>query len=160
MDRAVDKGFFRIKRSKAILILLAAGGLAVVVSALAFERGPYICTNGCGVASPVPDALTLQFIKDSRAPVDYVPLFAWASGTTYQICNGSHCTVYHENFESNWIGEGRVQREGVPPSSGGGLGSGSGNPGGGGQGGGNGGGGGGDGGGGGTVVVGPPTQEN
>lgn len=101
MDRAADKRFFRIKRRNAILILLAAGSLAVVFSALAFELGPFICTNGCSVASPVPDALTLQFIKDSRAPIDYVPYFAWASGTTYQICNASYCTIYHENFSAN-----------------------------------------------------------
>jgi len=87
-------------------------------------------------------------LKDSRAPIDYVPLFAWATGTTYMICNGTHCTVYHENFESNWVGGERIQREG----SGGGIG---------GIGGGGGGGGGGSGGG--TVIVGgvqPIPDEN
>ncbi|WP_155760648.1 hypothetical protein [Stenotrophomonas maltophilia] len=65
--------------------------------------------------SPVPDTKTLETIKDSRAPIDYVPYFAWATGTTYKICNATHCTVYHENFSANWIGEGRLPREGILP---------------------------------------------
>lgn len=123
MDRAVDRRFFRVSRRKAITVLLLAAGLALAVSTLAFERGPYICDNGCNVASPVPDALTVEYIKDSRAPIDYVPLFAWATGTTYQVCNASHCTTYHENFEGNWVGEGRQAREGglpIPIDEGGG----------------------------------------
>ncbi len=114
MTLAVDRKFFRIPRRKAILILVATAALALAASTLAFERGPYFC-NDCHVASPVPDARTLEVIKDSRAPIDYVPLFAWATGTTYQICNATHCTVYHENFESNWVGEGQTPREGVMP---------------------------------------------
>lgn len=139
MDRAVDKSYFRISRRKAITVLVVAAGLALAVSTLAFERGPFICDNGCNVASPVPDALTLQYIKDSRAPIDYVPMFAWATGTTYQICNASHCTTYHENFEANWVGEGRIPREGGLPIpidegvGGGGHGGGGGLPGGGGD---------------------------
>jgi uncharacterized membrane protein YgcG len=129
MTLAVDRSRFRIPQRKAILILAVAAGLAFAVSTLAFERGPYFCTD-CAVASPVPDAKTLEVLKNSRAPVDYVPLFAWATGTTYQICNSTHCTVYHENFESNWVGEGQTPREGVLPQpideGGGGVGSGSG----------------------------------
>jgi uncharacterized membrane protein YgcG len=114
MTRAVDRKFFRIPRRKAILILVVTAALALAASTFAFERGPYFCSD-CHVASPVPDARTLEVIKDSRAPIDYVPLFAWATGTTYQICNSTHCTVYHENFEGNWVGEGQVAREGVLP---------------------------------------------
>ncbi len=114
MIRAAGNSAFRIPRRKALLILLVGAGLALAASTLAFERGPYFCTT-CHVASPVPDAETLQTLKDSRAPVDYVPLFAWATGTTYQICNSTHCTVYHENFEGNWVGEGQTVREGVLP---------------------------------------------
>lgn len=114
MIRAADRKFFRIPRRKAILILLVTAAFALAASTFAFERGPFFC-NDCHVASPVPDARTLEVIKDSRAPIDYVPLFAWATGTTYQICNATHCTVYHENFESNWVGEGQTPREGVMP---------------------------------------------
>lgn len=114
MIRAAAKSAFRIPRRKALLILLVCAGLALAASTLAFERGPYFCST-CHVASPVPDAETLQTLKASRAPIDYVPLFAWATGTTYQICNSTHCTVYHENFEGNWVGEGQTAREGVLP---------------------------------------------
>lgn len=130
MNRAVNRTHFRISRRKAILILVVAGAITFAASTLAFERGPYFCTD-CHVASPVPDARTLEVLKDSRAPVDYVPFFAWATGTTYQICNATHCTVYHENFESNWVGEGQTPREGVLPQpidegGGGGMGGGGG----------------------------------
>ena len=144
MRHAVDKAAFRISRRKALLILAMTVGLAFAASTLAFERGPYFCSD-CHVASPVPDARTLEVLKDSRAPIDYLPLFAWASGTTYQICNSTHCTVYHENFESNWVGEGQTRREGVLPDpidegggggAGGGIGDGGGTGGGGGSGGG------------------------
>ncbi|WP_159093969.1 hypothetical protein [Stenotrophomonas sp. ZAC14D2_NAIMI4_6] len=114
MMHAVARKPFAMSRRKAILILILAAGLIFGVSTFAFERGPYFCTD-CAVASPVPDARTLEVLKDSRAPVDYVPLFAWATGTIYQICNPTHCTVYHENFESNWVGEGQTPREGVLP---------------------------------------------
>lgn len=127
MTRAAGRTGLRISQRNAILILLIAAGLAVAASTLAFERGPYFCTD-CRVESPVPDGKTLEIIKDSRAPIDYVPLFAWATGTTYQICNPTHCTVYHENSESNWVGEGQTPREGALPvpideGSGGGDGS-------------------------------------
>lgn len=114
MIRAADRSSFRIPRRKAVFILVFAGGLALAASTLAFERGPYLCTD-CAVASPVPDARTLETLKRSRAPIDYVPLFAWATGTTYQICNPTHCTVYHENFEGNWVGEGQTVRQGELP---------------------------------------------
>jgi uncharacterized membrane protein YgcG len=114
MIRAADRSSFRIHRRKAVFILVVAGGLALAASTLAFERGPYLCTD-CAVASPVPDARTLETLKRSRAPIDYVPLFAWATGTTYQICNPTHCTVYHENFEGNWVGEGQTVRQGELP---------------------------------------------
>lgn len=119
MNRAVNNRRLRVSRKKAVIIVILATGIAVAASTLAFERGPYFCES-CSVASPVPDASTLELIKDSRAPVDYVPLFAWASGTTYQICNSTHCTTYHENFEGNWVGEGRITREGDPGGGGGG----------------------------------------
>lgn len=134
MIRAADRFSFRIPRRKAVFILVAAAGLALAASTLAFERGPYLCTD-CAVASPVPDARTLETLKRSRAPIDYVPLFAWATGTTYQICNPTHCTVYHENFEGNWVGEGQTVRQGELPQpidegdgagSGGGMGDGGG----------------------------------
>lgn len=114
MTRAVDRRFFRIPRRKAILILVLTAALVLAASTFAFERGPYFCDD-CHVESPVPDVRTLEVIKDSRAPIDYVPLFAWTTGTTYQICNRTHCTVYHENFESNWVGEGQTPRDGVLP---------------------------------------------
>lgn len=133
----------------AVLLLLAVG---VTCSALqAFERGPIFCNNGCGIESPAIDERTKAFLESHRAPVDYVPLWMFATGTTYLVCNQTHCASYRQTIEGNYITDQRVERQ---PSGGGEGSPWAGGGGGGGYGG--GGGGGGSSGGSGTVTVGAP----
>lgn len=156
------------KRSRPMKIVAAMALLtatAVGCSMLyAFNRGPIVCDNNCEVRSPIIDSATQEFLERNLAPIDgWVPMWMYATGTSYMICNATYCATYVQNFNGHYVTEKRVP---IDPSPGG-IGSGNGNPGGGSGGGGGGSGGGGGGGGGsGTVTVGepdqvrPPTHEN
>lgn len=150
------KARFFITSIVAVLLL----GMATYI--YAFERGPFVCNNGCTVQSPLIDAATAAYLDSILAPVDRVPMAMYASGTTYIICNTTHCTTYRQTFSGEYAGDDRKQIEPTPPPTGNGGCSGSCNPG---NGGGSSSGGGGTPGGGGTggggvVTVGPPTNED
>lgn len=136
-------------RTRAWIILGGAVALTLGISCLyAFERGPFICNNGCLVQSPVIDARTQQYLDSILAPIDRVPMAMYATGTTYMICNTAYCTTYRQSFDGRYVGDARTKIEGRPsgprPGTGGGpVGGGGGSP-----------------GTGGTVIVGPPVDLN
>lgn len=143
-----------MKISAAIAVLTAT---AMVCSMLyAFNRGPLVCDNNCEVRSPIIDSATQEFLERNLAIIDnWIPMWMYATGTSYMICNATHCATYVQNLNGQYVTEKRMPID--PPA--GGIGSGNGNPGGGSGGGGGGSGGGGGGGGGsGTVTVGEPDQ--
>lgn len=108
MNQAIDNRALRIDRRKAILILVLAAGIAFAFKSLEFVRGPYVCDTDCGVASPLPDIATVQHIKNSRGLIDRLPIFAWASGTTYLICNATHCATYRQTFSGRYVTDRRT----------------------------------------------------
>lgn len=109
------------------VVYFAAGGLVVASLALhAYERGPFFCDNGCTVATPAIDQKTLDFLEDTVAVIDMVPMVMWATGSQYIVCNATHCTTYTMTFTGKFHGGERKVREGVPPSEGGGGGGGGG----------------------------------
>lgn len=157
--RAISLRFKLLVVGCLMLVLgLVCGGLC------AFERGPIFCNNGCEIAVPAIDPMTRVFLQSHLAPVEHAPFWMYLTGTTYMVCNSTHCATYRQSFDGLFVADERVER--TPPSNAGGIGSGNGNPGVGGQGGGHGGGGGGGGGGTGSVTVGdpdmvrPPNHEN
>lgn len=112
---------FSKKRRVLLAALLMAGGFLVAISVVAFENGPFVCTNNCLVQSPLVDVKTKQFIDQKLTPIDnWVPLWAYGTGATYIICNSTHCTTYHQTFSGEWVGENRTAIEGGG-SVGGGL---------------------------------------
>lgn len=110
-----------VRRKWILLFLVGAAlcGFAATIAAL--ERGPYVCNNGCSVQSPLIDAKTAAYLDSVLAPIDRAPFAMYLSGTTYMICNATHCTTYHQTFDGKYIGEGRT-----PIQGGGGGGSGAG----------------------------------
>lgn len=83
--------------------------LATTCSILyALERGPIHCDNGCLVQAPFIDSLTQQFLESRRAPVDDLPLWMFATGTSYMVCNATHCATYRQTFSGQYITDKRV----------------------------------------------------
>lgn len=146
-------GSSAMKIVAAIAVLTAT---ALACSMLyAFDRGPIVCDNNCEVRSPIIDSATQEFLERNLAPIDgWVPMWMYATSTSYMVCNATHCATYVQTFDGRYVTDKRVP---IVPSPGG-IGSGNGNPGGGSGGGGGGSGGGGGGGGSGTVTVGEPDQ--
>jgi hypothetical protein len=154
----------RVMKTVAVIAVLTTAALACSML-YAFNRGPIVCDNNCEVRSPIIDSATQEFLEKNLAIIDgWIPMWMYATGTSYMICNATHCATYVQNLNGHYVTDRRMPID--PPP--GGIGSGNGNPGGGsgGGGGGSGGGGGGGGGGSGTVTVGepdqvrPPNQEN
>lgn len=93
---------------KFFYLCLIALSLAVVIYfsyAAAYDRGPFICDNGCLVRAPTIDPRTSEFLDSQLAPIDRAPMAMWASGSTYIICNATHCTNYKMTFSGDIIGE-------------------------------------------------------
>lgn len=119
MMSVADHGDKRSKRMRrgafAVAIIFAAGLTCSIL--YAFERGPIHCNNGCLVQSPVIDTLTREFLESTLAPVDgWVPLWMYATGTIYKVCNATHCTDYRQNFEGKYVADARMPID-PPPGS-------------------------------------------
>lgn len=116
------------KRKKVVLgaaLALLILGLICSATLSALERGPFVCNNGCLVQAPLIDANTAQFLDSVLAPVDRLPMAMYVTGTTYIICNATHCATYRQTFSGEYVGSDRVAIEGggggsTPPSGGGG----------------------------------------
>lgn len=115
MVGAVGNKGIRTGRRKALIVLLIAAGLALAANTLEFDRGPVMCSE-CRIETPVPDAATRGAILAARTMIERLPMFPWATDTTYLICNATHCAKYHQNFERNWVSEDRQERQGDTPS--------------------------------------------
>lgn len=138
----------RAMKTVAVIAVLTATALACSML-YAFNRGPIVCDNNCEVRSPIIDSATQEFLEKNLAIIDgWIPMWMYATGTSYMICNATHCATYVQNLNGHYVTDRRMPID--PPP--GGIGSGNGNPGG--------------GGGSGTVTVGepdqvrPPNQEN
>jgi len=138
----------RVMKTVAVIAVLTTAALACSML-YAFNRGPIVCDNNCEVRSPIIDSATQEFLEKNLAIIDgWIPMWMYATGTSYMICNATHCATYVQNLNGHYVTDRRMPID--PPP--GGIGSGNGNPGG--------------GGGSGTVTVGepdqvrPPNQEN
>lgn|GEM_PF-1511126 len=121
---AKNKDQYRARRHR-IAVIAAVLAVGLTCSYLyAWERGPIYCDNGCLVQAPVIDPLTRQFLENQLAPIDdWVPLWMYATGTTYMVCNDTHCATYHQTFSGEYITDERVPIDPVPsPAPGGGSG--------------------------------------
>jgi hypothetical protein len=111
-------------KTRVFATIVIALVLATTCSILyAWERGPIHCDNGCLVQAPYIDPLTQQFLESMRAPVDDVPFWMFATGTSYMVCNATHCATYRQTFEGKYITDERVPIN-PPPSPPGGNGGG------------------------------------
>lgn len=101
------------KRLTILLITLAL--LTVSALVLSYERQRFICKS-CWVGSPVPDAKTLAFLNSNLAPIDLIPMVAYATGSEYTVCNTTHCVSYHFNFAGELVGKPAEPIVNPPPS--------------------------------------------
>lgn len=105
----------RRRRRIALVVTVLVAGLTCSYL-YAWERGPIYCNNGCLVQAPVIDPLTRQFLENQLAPIDgWVPLWMYATGTTYMVCNGTHCATYRQTFSGEYITDERIPID-PPPS--------------------------------------------
>lgn len=100
-----------------LIVILGFFSFAPILQA--FERGPFVCNNGCLVQTPLIDAKTRAFLDSQLAPVDMLPLSMYASGTTYIICNPFFCATYRQTFSGDYAGSDRVPIEGGAGGGGG-----------------------------------------
>lgn len=119
----VEQRPHRIRRGAAAISVLLVAGLTCSIL-YAWERSPIHCNNGCLVQSPVIDPLTKQFLESALAPIDgWVPMWMFATGTSYRVCNATHCADYRQTFEGKYVTDARIPidpRPGPAPGNGGG----------------------------------------
>lgn len=77
--------------------------------------------------TPTLDAKTAAYLDGILAPIDKVPMAMYVSGTTYLICNSTHCATYRMTFSGEYVGSDRTAIDPPPngrePNLGGGDGS-------------------------------------
>ncbi|MCI1066840.1 hypothetical protein [Stenotrophomonas geniculata] len=115
-------------RHRRVVAIIATLSLLLIFSYLhAFERGPLYCNSGCPIQAPVIDAKTKDFLEKEMAPIDgWVPMWMFLTGTTYMVCNSTHCATYRQTFSGEYITDERIPITSSVGREGGGVGSGSG----------------------------------
>lgn len=115
------------QRKKTVAVISILSLLLVFSYLHAFERGPLYCKSGCPIQAPVIDAKTKEFLESELAPIDgWVPLWMFLTGTTYMVCNSTHCATYRQTFSGEYITDERIPITSSVGSGGGGGGDGGG----------------------------------
>ncbi|HEY9254148.1 MAG TPA: hypothetical protein VIP30_06395 [Stenotrophomonas sp.] len=97
-----------------LLVLVAVLATGTTYALMAFNRGTYYCDH-CVLQTPDADSGTTAFIRKVRAPISKIPLFDFATGSKYTVCNPMYCATYEEQFNGTYLANEPAKRRTISP---------------------------------------------